>query len=65
MELTGWDNVQTKLAGQRFPQRRGFQGQRYGAGIKLPDLPAELAQCRRHGQMRDACMAHYVDLKPK
>ena len=53
-----------ELAGQRFPQRRGFQGQRYGAGIKLPDLPADLAQCRRYEQVHDACMARYGDLIP-
>jgi hypothetical protein len=51
MEVTESDNALTKLAGQRFPQRREFQGQRYGAGIKLPDLPAELANA-------GGCIAH-------
>jgi len=33
--------------------------------IRLPDLRQEIAQCRRHGQMHDACMVRYVDLSPK
>ena len=36
--------------------------ERYGADIRLPDLREEIAQCRRHGQMHDACMVRYVDL---
>ena len=36
----------------------------YGADIRLPDLREEIAQCRRHGQMHDACMVRYVDLVP-
>ena len=27
---------------------------RYDADMRLPDLPQEIAQCRRHGQMHDA-----------
>ena len=54
--------VPTELAGKTFPQRHGFQGQRYGAGISLPDLPVELGQRGRHGQMHDACMVRYVGL---
>lgn len=30
--------------------------ERYGADIRLPDLRWEIAQCKRHGQMHDACM---------
>jgi len=37
----------------------------YGADIRLPDLREEIAQCRRHGQMHDACMVRYVDLIPE
>jgi hypothetical protein len=37
---------------------------RYGPDIRLPDLREEIAQCKRHGQMHDACMVHYVDLVP-
>ena len=33
-----------------------------GADMRLPDLREEIAQCRRHGQMHDACMVRYVDL---
>jgi hypothetical protein len=36
----------------------------YGADIRLPDLREEIAQCRRHGHMHDACMVCYVDLVP-
>jgi hypothetical protein len=39
--------------------------ERYGADIRLPDLREEISQCERRGQMHDACMVHYVDLKPK
>jgi len=39
--------------------------ERYGADMRLPDLHEEIAQCRRHGQMHDACMVRYVDLVPK
>jgi hypothetical protein len=28
----------------------------------MPDLRQEIAQCKRHGQMHDACMVRYVDL---
>jgi hypothetical protein len=28
----------------------------YGADIRLPDLREEISQCRRHGQMHDACV---------
>ena len=38
--------------------------ERYGADMRLPDLRQEIAQCRRHGQMHDACMVRYVDLVP-
>jgi len=38
--------------------------ERYGADIRLPDLREEIAHCRRQGQMHDACMVHYVELKP-
>jgi hypothetical protein len=38
--------------------------ERYGADIRLPDLREEIAQCGRQGKMYDACMVHYVDLKP-
>jgi hypothetical protein len=38
--------------------------ERYGADIRLPDLREEIAQCGRQGKMHDACMVHYVDLKP-
>jgi hypothetical protein len=38
---------------------------RYGADIRLPDLREEIAQCKRHGQMHDACMVRYVDLIPR
>jgi hypothetical protein len=39
--------------------------ERYGADIRLPDVRAEIAKCRRHGQMHYACMARYVDLVTK
>jgi hypothetical protein len=39
--------------------------ERYGADIRPPDLRQEIAQCRRHGQMHDACMVRYVDLVSK
>ena len=32
--------------------------------MRLPDLPKEIAQCRRHGQNHDDCMVRYVDLMP-
>ena len=38
---------------------------RYGAGIRLPDLRLEIAQCVRRGKMHDACMVCYVHLKLK
>ena len=38
--------------------------ERYGADIRLLDLREEIAQCERQGKMHDACMVHYVDLKP-
>jgi hypothetical protein len=38
--------------------------ERYGAGMRLPDLREEIAQCERHGQTHDACMVRYVDLVP-
>ena len=38
--------------------------ERYGADMRLPDLREEMAKCRRHGQMHDACMVRYVDLVP-
>jgi IS1 family transposase len=38
--------------------------ERYGGDMRLPDLRQEIAQCRRHGQMHDACMVRYVDLVP-
>jgi hypothetical protein len=39
--------------------------ERYGADIRLPDLRQEIAQCRRHGQMREhahcsADIAHHA-----
>jgi hypothetical protein len=37
----------------------------YGADIRLPDWREEIAQCERHGETHDACMARYVDLVPK
>ena len=49
-------------AGQ-YPKRNLIA--RYGADIRLPDLREEISQCERHGQMHDACMVRYVDLKPK
>jgi hypothetical protein len=39
--------------------------EKYGADIRLPDLREEIAQCGRQGKMHDACMVHYVELKPK
>jgi hypothetical protein len=39
--------------------------ERYGADMRLPDLRQEIAQCRHHGQMHDACMVRYVDLVPR
>jgi hypothetical protein len=36
--------------------------ERYGADIRLPDLREEIAQCRRQGQMHDACLVRYTDL---
>ena len=39
--------------------------ERYGADMRLPDLREEIAKCRRHGQMHDACMVRYVDLVPR
>ena len=39
--------------------------ERYGADIRLPDLREEIAQCERMGNMHDACMVHYLELKPK
>jgi len=36
--------------------------ERYGADIWLPDMREEIAECRRYGQMHDACMVRYVDL---
>ena len=38
--------------------------ERYDADIRLPDLRWEIAQCERRGKMHDACMVHYVELKP-
>ena len=38
--------------------------ERYGPDIRLPDLREEISQCERRGQMHDACMVHYIDLKP-
>jgi len=38
---------------------------RYGADIRLPDLREETAQCQRRGQMHDACVVHYIELKSK
>ena len=35
--------------------------ERYCADMRLPDLREEIAQCRRHGQMHDACMVRYPD----
>ena len=29
---------------------------RYGADIRLPDLREEISQCKRRGQLHDACM---------
>jgi hypothetical protein len=49
-------------AGQ-YPKRNLIA--RYGANIRLPDLREEIAQCRRLGQMHNACMVRYVDLIPK
>jgi len=37
----------------------------YGADIRLRDLREEIAQCERQRKMHDACMVHYVELKPK
>ena len=39
--------------------------ERYGAGMRLPDLREEIAQCGLHGQPHDACMVRYVDLIPR
>jgi hypothetical protein len=39
--------------------------ERYGADMRLPDLREEIAQCKRQGQMHDACMVRYIDLIPK
>ena len=39
--------------------------ERDGTDIRRPDLREEIAQCRRHGQMHDACMVRYVDLMPR
>jgi hypothetical protein len=39
--------------------------ERYGADMRLPDLREEIAKCRRHGQMDDACMVRYLDLLPR
>ena len=39
--------------------------ERYGGDIRLPDLRWEIAQCRPHGQMRDACTVRYIDLVPQ
>ena len=36
-----------------------------GADMRVPDLRQEIAQCRRHGQIHDACMVRYVDLVPR
>jgi hypothetical protein len=33
--------------------------------MRLPDLREEIAQCKRQGQMHDACMVRYVDLIPR
>jgi hypothetical protein len=38
--------------------------ERFGADIRLPDLREEISQCRRLGQMHDACMVRYIDLIP-
>lgn len=35
------------------------------ADIRLPDQRQEIAQCRRYGQMHDACMVRYLDLVPR
>ena len=51
-------------------EKRGRAGQyrkqnlieRYGTDIRLPDLREEIAQCRRLGQMHDACLVHCVEL---
>jgi len=37
---------------------------KYGSDIRLPDLREKIAICSRHGHWHDACMVHYVDLKP-
>ena len=39
--------------------------ERYGADMRLPDLREEIAQCRRQGQMHDACMVRYIELPDK
>jgi hypothetical protein len=36
--------------------------ERYGADIRPPDLPEEIAQCERRGLMHDACGVHYLGL---
>ena len=62
MELTELESriTRKRIGRPNVPAATRFQGQRYGAGIELPDLPAELAQRGRHGQMHDACMVRYV-----
>ena len=45
--------------------RKQYLIERYGADMRLPDLREEIAQCERHGQTHDACMARYVDLIPR
>jgi len=39
--------------------------ERYGADMRQPDLREEIAQCKRHGKMQDACVACDVDLTPR
>lgn len=36
--------------------------ERFGSGIRLPDLREEIAQCERHGQMHNPCRVRYVGL---
>src|SRR5262245_398422 len=39
-----------RIGRPEVPAATWISRQRYCAGTKLPDLPTELAQCRRHGK---------------
>jgi hypothetical protein len=42
--------------GRKGQYRKKKLIERYGADIRLPDFRQEIGQCKRHGQMHDACI---------